>query len=483
MPNFIEDRSEDTLFVNGSLESLLPETSMARVIWEALSGFDFSRFEARYANDEGGRPAVNPRGLTAVWLLALLRDIASSVKLAVCCAEDIEFRWLLGDAPVEKSTLCDFRRNHLDTLIELSTQVLAALSRSGLLPGEALGTDGSVVRAAASCGASQTRKDLKKKLKRLEKVVEKHLREPDEAPEVREGLIQRTNRVRKALDEMEALGLNADEDRMTITEPDAPMRKLKNGAFAPAHNIQLTSDLTGGAIIHTDVVDQGNDGGQLGPQIAAAEAVLEDVKASLEDEEACPGPVRAVAADSMYHDTRQIVELEGRGVETFVPNRQDSRRPPGVSDAFMPEAFTYDESTNTMCCPEGHPLKRRKLNNDKTAVTYQARTKDCRDCPHKFECCPKAKSGRCVNRPIYGALLNTTAQRLKTPRGKRYRQARSVGVEGAFARLMERLHWRRCRMWGAHGARAEAVWRQLAHNLMLLTGQWQPLVLKASLET
>ena len=82
---------------------------------------------------------MNPRGLTAVWTLALLRGVTSSVRLAALCGRDIEFRWLLGDAPVKKSTLCDFRKNHGEAPISLSTQVLGALGRNGLLPGANMG--------------------------------------------------------------------------------------------------------------------------------------------------------------------------------------------------------------------------------------------------------------------------------------------------------------------------------------------------------
>jgi transposase len=97
-----------------------------------------------------GRSALNPRCLTAVWTLALLRGVTSSVRLAALCGQDLEFRWLLGDAPVEKSTLCDFRKEHGEALASLSTQVLGALGRNGLLPGENLGVDGTIVRAASS---------------------------------------------------------------------------------------------------------------------------------------------------------------------------------------------------------------------------------------------------------------------------------------------------------------------------------------------
>ena len=48
----------------------------------------------------------------------------------------------------------------------------------------------------------------------------------------------------------------------------------------------------------------------------------------------------------------------------------------------------------------------------------------------------------------------------------------------AFARLVDLMNWRRCRAWGKAGAQAEGLWRQITHNLMLLTRRWKPLVLK-----
>lgn len=113
MARYVEDNRYTELFVTGSLETLLPRNAMARTIRAALDRLDFSDFDAPYSNDESGRPALNPRSLTAVWILALMRGVTSSVRLAVLCAEDIEFRFLLGDAGVEKSTLCDFRKAHL----------------------------------------------------------------------------------------------------------------------------------------------------------------------------------------------------------------------------------------------------------------------------------------------------------------------------------------------------------------------------------
>ena len=62
------------------------------------------------------------------------------------------------------------------------------------------------------------------------------------------------------------------------------------------------------------------------------------------------------------------------------------------------------------------------------------------------------------------------------PSRRRVAAQRRTTAEGLFARLKHHLHWPRCRLWGRRGAQAELLWRQLANNLLILTGYWAPLV-------
>jgi transposase len=477
MPHYLIDHSADTLFVGGSLESLLPENSVARVIWDVLSELDFSGFDHNYRNDEEGRPAIDPRRLAGVWIVAMVRGISSSMVVERLCETDIEMRWMSGDAQVHKSTLCQFRKAHIKELSHLSTQILAALARSGMLPGEELAIDGTVIRAAASCNATCTRGQLKRRIEELDTLIETKLVEPDAEQEKVRRVVKRKARLERALAEMTELGLVDDAQRMTVTEPEASLKKLKNRQFAPAHNVQVVTDTASGAIVSTEVVEQANDQGQLLSQVNNGKEELERVEQLLSGADKHVGPVKSATADSAYHDTLQLVKLEGE-METYVPDGQTTRRPPGVSDEFLSEAFHYDPQTDTMICPQGHPMKRRKMNKGKTAVSYEAEAKVCKACPLKSECCPRAKGGRTVNRPLYQEVVKAVAERVNSERGRRCKMARWVVVEGAFARLVELMNWRRCRTWGKAGAQAEALWRQITHNLMVLIGRWKPLVLK-----
>lgn len=479
MARYIPDGSCQTLFVDGSLESLLPSTSVARSIRHGLWELDFSRFDSVYHNDDEGRPAIDPRRLSGLWILALLRGVTSSVDVARLCQTDIEFRWLSGDAHVQKSTLSAFRSSNQDALGELSTQLLAALARSDMLPGKELAIDGTVIRAASSCGSSHTRKQLRRRTARLKHIISEKYTESDLLDDAGERLVKKHQRFERALQEMSKLGLEGDDDRLTITEPDVSVKRLKNGSFGPAHNVQVVTDLDSGAIITTEVIDQKNDGGQLLPQVRQAQQELDRVGEYLEKCVESDRSVKAVVADSAYHDTRQLVTLEKERVKMYVPDdRTRNRRPLGVSEQFGRDKFVYDTATDRMQCPSGEWLQRRKSNKDSTVITYQAAASVCHACRHKRECSPHTRSGRSVNRPVNADVMKVIADRVASVRGKQYRQARGVVVEGSIGRLIERLNWRRCRIWGNAGAWAETLWRQITHNLLLLIGHWKPLVPK-----
>ena len=469
MARYKEDRSATDMFTSGSLEELVPGTSFARVVWSSLQGLDFSRFDASYANDVTGSSAIDPRRLTGVWILALVRGVTSSVKLAHACGHDVELRWMLGGAPVEKSTLSAFRKENVEALSDLGTQVLGALGRGGLLPGESVAVDGTIIRAASSCRSVYSRKNLLREVERLkEKIVEK-LSGPEPAAEAVDVLLERQARFEKALGEMNALGLFEEKDRVTRSEPQAGLKKLKSGGFGPGYNVQIVTDARTGAILHAEIVDGANDQGQLGPQLTKAQAALEAAK----------GPAHlasTVVADSGYYDTRDLAALEARNVRTFVPeDRVKNRRPRGVAEAYRNEAFAHDAATDTLRCPQGQALSYRKMNNDKTSNVYQAATAACAACPAKKDCCPTTRQGRSVNRTAYPEVLAAVSARTASEEGVALKTRRRIVAEGVFARIKELLHWARCRCWGKTGATAELTWRSLAHNLMLLTKSWEPM--------
>ena len=473
MARYIEDNRYTQLFVAGSLETLLPQDSAARTIRAALDRLNFADFDARYKNDEVGRPALAPRSLVGVWILALLRGQGSAVKLAALCGQDIELRWLLGDAPVGKSLLSDFRLRHEAQITSLGSQVLVALGRAGLLPGENLGVDGTIVRAASSRHSVRTRKGLAKQLAHVESLLRERLSEDDEACGEQDQALQHHRiKLAQALEQMDQMGLSGEKDRLNTTEPSAKLMRQKNGSFAPGYNIQAVPDLDSGVLNHTQVVDAGGDGGQLAPQMEQAGAALQRAGVLAQE-----GGASRLAADGAYHDTRQLAQLEQQGMACYVlEDRNTNRQTPNASPEYQSDAFTYDAPTNTVQCPQGQTLAYRKNNSTNISAVYQAKASCCAACPAKEHCCPKTKEGRSISRSLYAQVLQTVQQRVASEQGHAMRRARWITCEGVMARVKGLLHWDRCRMWGLEGAKTELAWRHLTYNLMLLAGAWKPMV-------
>ena len=75
------------------------------------------------------------------------------------CEYDPAFQWLTGLEEVNYHTLADFRVARQRELDELFTQVLAALSKEGLITLEQVMQDGTKMKALASGRLSRGRSD------------------------------------------------------------------------------------------------------------------------------------------------------------------------------------------------------------------------------------------------------------------------------------------------------------------------------------
>lgn len=98
---------------------------------------------------EGGRPAFDPQLLISLWVFAYSQGISSAREVARRCEYDPAFQWLTGLQEVNYHTLADFRVEKQEELDEPFTQVLAALSKEGLITLEQVVQDGAYLSVLA----------------------------------------------------------------------------------------------------------------------------------------------------------------------------------------------------------------------------------------------------------------------------------------------------------------------------------------------
>ena len=273
-----------------SLDQMLPQDHVARIVWDSIKELDISPLLADFRSVEhhAGPPAIDPRVLLALWLLATIQGVGSAREIERRCEENMAYRWLCGGEAVNYHTLSDFRTGHVAFLDNLLTTHVAGLMHQNLIVLDRVAQDGMRVRAGAGKASFRRVPTLQKCLAEAEQQVQalKAQVEADPSAGVRrqQRLAEdRAARIQAALVEARQLaqrrqevesekGVKAKEPRASTTDPEARVMKMADGGYRPAYNVELATTTEGGIIVGADVTNQGSDSGQMSPMVEQLEA-------------------------------------------------------------------------------------------------------------------------------------------------------------------------------------------------------------------
>jgi transposase len=263
------------------LEDLLETDHQARVVWDFVMQLDLSELYARIRAVEGGpgRPAIDPRILTAVWLYATLEGVGSARALAWLCANHNAFRWLAGGVSINYHTLADFRVAAGDFLDRVLTHSVAVLRDQDLVDLNRVAQDGMRVRASAGAASFHRRGTLEEHLHEAQEQVRRLKQELDHDPAApgrrqaaarRRAAHEREERLRQALARLPELEAKkkageVDKARASSTDPAATVMKMADGGFRPAYNFQFSTACSSQVIVGVEVTTTGSDLGQMAP--------------------------------------------------------------------------------------------------------------------------------------------------------------------------------------------------------------------------
>jgi transposase len=156
--------------VEGSFEHALNE-----IVEEHL---DLAVFDKRYANDETGRLAYDPRVLLKIVLYGYYKGITSSRTLAEACRRNVVFMALSADCRPHFTTIAAFVSELYREIVSLFSDVLLYASELGLIGKQHFAVDGCKLPSNASKRWSGTHQELRDKCKKLEAaaeaIVQKH---------------------------------------------------------------------------------------------------------------------------------------------------------------------------------------------------------------------------------------------------------------------------------------------------------------------
>jgi hypothetical protein len=219
------------------------------------------------------------------------------------------------------------------------------------------------------------------------------------------------------------------------------------GQIETGYNCQAVVDDRHGLIVHSQVLDQSNDGGLLSGQISAAQETLGKT-------------CRSACADSGYGGAEDLKKMLDQGIDVVVPI---------VRHSDFRDRFTYVTEADVYRCQQGHELHYIGDHKDHRTRIYQiADPLTCRRCS-AFGTCTKAAKGRRVERPFAEEVRERLEARAAMPDAHLLLRRRKMRAEHPFGHIKHNLGLRIFNLRGLRGVGAEMALAATAFNLVRMT--------------
>ena len=499
------DNRKQNLLLPPSLDELVPENHMVRVVDAVIDRLDISDILSTYRG--GGNSAFNPKMMLKVLVFAYLSNVYSSRRIEELLKRDIYFMWLAGMKRPDFRTINYYRGKRLkegfDTVF---TQVVRLLHEEGFVSLKVQYIDGTKIESVANKYTFVWRGSVEKYDARLKAKTEALLRQIEQnhaienqenpVPEelTAEEVTKRVERIkekvdadnlgkeeRKALKQIETdsvprmnryreqLETMGSRNSYSKTDPDATFMRMKedamlNGQLKPGYNVQISTENQ--FITNFGIYQRPTD-------TLTMISYLESFKAryGMQSEE--------IVADSGYGSEENYEYMFSNGMTPYVKYNMfhvEQRR--GYrNNPFRVSNLFYNPDDDFYVCPMGQKLKFIRQEKRYTASGYQQtvsvyRACRCEGCPLRGQC-HKSKRDRQIEVNHTLADYKARARELLTSeQGIKHRSNRPIEPEAVFGQIKECGRFRRLRLKGLTGAKIDFGLKALAHNLRKLAKAW-----------
>ena len=452
------------------VEDYVGPDNPVRAIDRYVDALDLAEFGFRHA-DRGvgvGQPPYDPADLLKLYLYGYLNRVRSSRGLDREAQRNLELIWLLKGLRPGFRTIGDFRKENWAALKEANRDFVLLVRELGLLGGELVGIDGAFFHGDASKVSIATRKKLAKQIAALDRDIEAYgaaldandAKEADRSPAGDDGdkgggdiaqkvaaLMAKRAQRQAELEQLEKSG----EGQLSRTDADARLL-TKNGQTVAGYNVQIAVDDKHKLIVASEVVNDGNDTGQLYKMAKAAK-------------EALGATTLQTLADVGYYNGAALKSCEEDGIVAYVPEAERSGRL-AAQGRFTHEDFAYDVAANAYRCPAGsllQPRQGRKTNTGgRIEIRYASRKAVCDACPLRGRCVTDKQPTREIYRWEHEDVIERHRARMKDV-GALMRR-RSGLVEHPFGTLKCRAGYRHFLVRGFNKVRGEWSLMALCYN-------------------
>jgi transposase len=413
-----------------------------------------------------GQPPYDPADLLKLYLYGYLNQVRSSRRLEREAQRNVELIWLLKGLTPGYRTIADFRKENWAALKRANRDFVLLARALDLVSGTLVAIDGAFFHGDASKASIATGKRLSEQRAALEREIEAYrgALEANDATEARDADRDGGNGAGDIAEKMAALmarraKAQADLDRLEasgdtqLSRTDADARLLtKNGQVVAGYNVQVAVDDKHKLIIASEVVNDGNDTGQLYAMAKAAK-------------EALGAETLQAVADAGYYNGAALKQCEEDGIVAYVAPAQRTGRMQ-AQGRFSHEEFAYDAEANVYRCPAGEPLTPTKTLKRNTGgrleTRYVSRKATCDACPLRARCVTDKAPTRTVQRWVHEDVIERHRARMQ---GAAALMRRRAGLaEHPFGTLKCRAGYRHFLVRGFDKVRGEWSLMALCYN-------------------
>lgn len=455
------DRRQDYL-LPPSLEELLPENDLSRLMVEIVEILDLSDISKKYS--VLGQNAYHPQMMLALLFYAYSQGVFSSRKIAEHLQYDARFRYIAGNQHPDFRTISNFRKDNLPQIEALFLQIVEICQALGMVTLEHIALDGTRIKADASSKQMRKKEKIEQKLAETEAAITRILALAQEIDREEEACLQKAanetqlndfQRIRAKLLALKAkLAQNPARKKINLTDPDCQMQKRAG----PGYNGQIAVDAKSQVILAAEVVSDQNDLAQLLPMIEKMEANTKS-----------QGKPKEVSADAGYSTFANYQALqENPHIDAYLPPSGNDRQKNKPQTPYDKYNFAFDPETKKCHCPQGQPMKLTKTGIKKGVKFYDFKGINCPQCPAKVLCAKK--EFRTVRLTEADHLLVAMRQKLDTPYGKSKMILRSSSVEPVFGQIKEALGFRSFHLRGLPKVKGEFQLISMVNNIKKIKG-------------
>ena len=403
-----------------------------------------------------------------LYLYGYTNRIRSSRALEREAGRNLELIWLMKQLVPGYRTIANFRRDNWKALKATNREFVLLMRKLDLLGGEVVAIDGAFFDGNASKASIKTRRRLAKRLAEIEREIEAYgaaldandsaeAERPPAGPEGNGGdggggvaqkvadLMAKRTTLQADLAQLEESG----QTQLSRTDADARLLS-KNGQVVAGDNVQIAVDDKHKLIAASEVVNDGNDTGQLYDMAKAAKDEL--------------GVETLTAlADTGYYNGNTLKACEEDGIVAYVPQARRTARLE-AQDRISHEAFLRGRGECLSLPrrqapePDGRPQDQRQPDRDQVC---QPQVRLRRLCAART--LPPAKTPtRTVYRWEHEAVLDRHRARMKDADAQMRRRAELA--EHPFGTLKCRAGCRHFLVRGFDKVRGEWSLMALCYN-------------------